>query len=188
MWIVSGPTWKTPVGGDGMEARRAALTGAHSAYGSGVITLEQTYAAAPEEIWRLWTTAEGIEAWWPPEGFTAEVHELDLRPWGELVYTFTATAEPQIEFMRSAGMPLATTARKRFTIVDPPHTIAYDSLIDFIPGMDSYWQSTTVELEREGDKTHVTMLMDPLHDEEWTQRLVAGRTNELENLERVLRR
>ena len=32
----------------------------------------------------------------------------------------------------------------------------------------------------------MTMLMDPLHDEEWTERLVAGRANELESLERVL--
>ena len=44
-----------------------------------MITLERTYPASPEEIWRLWTTKDGIEAWWPPEGFTADVHELDLR-------------------------------------------------------------------------------------------------------------
>lgn len=108
-----------------------------------VLKLEWTYAASPEEIWRLWTTKEGLESWWPPEGFTAEVHELDLRPGGDLRYTFTAVEEPQIEFLRSVGMP-------------------------------------------EDDGTHVVMTMDPLHDDEWTQRLVAGRENELANLERVL--
>ena len=34
--------------------------------------------------------------------------------------------------------------------------------------------------------TQVTMTMDSLHDETWTQRLVMGRENELENLARVI--
>src|SRR5436305_8401291 len=34
--------------------------------------LERTYAATPEEIWELWTTAAGIESWWAPDGFVVE--------------------------------------------------------------------------------------------------------------------
>ncbi|MGH2936467.1 MAG: SRPBCC family protein [Gaiellaceae bacterium] len=147
-----------------------------------MITLERTYPAPPPEIWRMWTTKDGIEAWWPPEGFTAEVHELDLRPGGLLRYTFTATGEEQIAFMQSVGMPLATTAEKRFTTVEPHRRLAYDSLVDFVPGMDAYWQATTVEIEPDGDGSHVVMTMDALHDEEWTQRLIAGRASELDNL------
>src|SRR4051794_12482776 len=30
--------------------------------------LERTYAASPETIWELWTTPEGIEQWWAPDG------------------------------------------------------------------------------------------------------------------------
>lgn len=151
-----------------------------------MLKLEWTYAASPEEIWRLWTTKEGLESWWAPEGFTAEVHELDLRPGGDLRYTFTAVEEPQIELLRSAGMPLETTAQKRFTVVEPPRRLAYDSLVDFVPEMEPYWQATTIDIVPEDDGTHVVMTMDPLHDDEWTQRLVAGRENELANLERVL--
>ena len=151
-----------------------------------VLRLEWTYPAPPEKIWRLWTTKDGIEAWWPPEGFTAEVHELDLREGGELRYTFTATAQPQIEFMQSIGMPLSTTALKRFSVVEPVRRLAYDSLVDFVPGMEPYWQATTIDLAPEGGGTQVVMTTDPLHDDEWTQRLVAGRENELASLERVL--
>ena len=28
--------------------------------------LQRTYAATPEEVWELWTTASGIEGWWAP--------------------------------------------------------------------------------------------------------------------------
>jgi len=36
------------------------------------------------------------------------------------------------------------------------------------------------------DSTRTVMTMEPLHDEVWTQRLVIGRENELDNLARVL--
>ena len=32
------------------------------------------------------------------------------------------------------------------------------------------------------------MRVDPMHDETWTQRLLAGRRNELDNLERAIAR
>ena len=51
---------------------------------------------------------EGIEAWWAPDGFSVEVSKLDLAPGGELHYSMTATAPPQVEFMQNAGMPLRT--------------------------------------------------------------------------------
>jgi hypothetical protein len=54
------------------------------------------------------------------DGFTTSVDTLDLREGGELVYTMTATAPEAIEFMTSAGMPLATVSRKRFTRIQAP--------------------------------------------------------------------
>jgi uncharacterized protein YndB with AHSA1/START domain len=148
--------------------------------------LERTYTATPETIWELWTTPEGIESWWAPEGFKAEVRALDLRPGGELVHAMTATAPEQVEFMRDAGMPLTTEARKTFTEVEAPRRLAYRSLIDFVPDHDPYEHLTVVELEPEGGGTHVTMTVEPLHDAIWTGRLLAGRENELANLERLL--
>jgi uncharacterized protein YndB with AHSA1/START domain len=151
------------------------------------IKLEKTYEASPERIWQLWTTPEGIESWWAPEGFTVKVEKLDLKPEGELIYTMTATAQPQIEFMQSMGMPLATTSRKTFVELDEGKKMSYNSLVDFVPGKEPYNFLTTVTLEPVGDgSTKVIMEMQPLHDEEWTGRLVAGRQNELNNLEQVV--
>jgi uncharacterized protein YndB with AHSA1/START domain len=72
------------------------------------IVMERTYRAALEEVWALWTTKEGVESWWGPEGFAVAVHHLDLRVGGALQYTMTATAPEQVAFMQGAGMPLAT--------------------------------------------------------------------------------
>jgi uncharacterized protein YndB with AHSA1/START domain len=147
------------------------------------IRLERTYAASPELIWELWTTAAGIEEWWAPDGFDNHVSELDLRPGGQLVYTMTATGPEQVEFMKNAGMPLATESRKTFSEVSPPTRLAYLSLIDFVPDHDPNEHQTVVEITPLGDQTKVVMTVDPMHDETWTERILAGRNNELDNLE-----
>jgi uncharacterized protein YndB with AHSA1/START domain len=151
-------------------------------------TLTRSYATSPETIWELWTTAGGIEQWWAPDGFVAEVGALDLRPGGELIYTMTATAPEQVEFMRGAGMPLTTESRKTFTEVEPATRLAYRSLIDFVPGHEPYEHLTSVEIRPAGEGTEVVMTIEPMHDDVWTRRLVAGRENELDNLAGVVSR
>lgn len=146
------------------------------------ITIEREYDASPETIWRLWTTPEGIASWWAPDGFTVTVDEIDPRPGGELIYTMTATAPEQIAFMESAGMPLANESRKRFAELEEASLLAYDSLVDFVPGVEPYEFATVVELAPAGDRTRVIMTMERLHDQVWTERLIAGRENELANL------
>jgi len=149
---------------------------------SKMIRIERTYPTSAEEVWRLWTTSDGIESWWAPDGFKCEVRTLDLRPGGELVYAFTATGPEQVEFMKGAGMPLTTEARKTFTELTQPTRLAYRSLIDFVPGLDPYQELTIVDLTPSGDSVRVVMTMEPLHEDVWTQRLVMGRENELDNL------
>src|SRR2546427_3767181 len=150
--------------------------------------IERNYHASANEVWDLWTTRKGIESWWAPDGFKVEVRKLDLRPGGELIYAMTATGPEQIEFMKGAGMPLTTESRKTFTEVLPPKRIAYRSLIDFVPGVEPYQELTVVDLTPSGDSVRVVMTTEPLHDEVWTQRLVMGRENELDNLARVIDR
>ena len=152
------------------------------------IRIERIYPASASEVWDLWTTSEGIESWWAPDGFKVEVRKLDLRPGGELVYAMTATAPEQVEFMKSAGMPLTNESRKSFTDLVQPKRIAYTSLADFIPGVAPYEFLTVVDLTPSGDSVRVVMTVDPMHDEVWTQRLVMGRENELDNLAKVIDR
>ena len=147
------------------------------------ITLERVYRADIQDVWDLWTTREGIESWWGPGGFAVTVHTLDLRAGGELLYSMTAVDPPQIEFMRKAGMPLSHKARITFTEVVPLRRLAYVHLADFIPGVDPYDVATVVELQATAEGIRMTLTLDPMHNEEWTQRAVMGWESELGKLE-----
>ena len=149
------------------------------------VTLRRSLDVPPERVWALWTTPEGIEAWWAPDGFQTTVDLLDLRPGGALDYTMTATGPEQVAFMEQAGMPLSTRSHKEFTEIIEPTRLAYLSRIDFVPGLDPYDHLTIVTLERTATGTDVVMECASLHDETWTERIISGRTNELDNLERL---
>jgi uncharacterized protein YndB with AHSA1/START domain len=145
-------------------------------------TLERTVAATSDQIWTLWTTPDGISRWWAPDGFRTDVTRLDLEPGGELVYTMTAVAPEQVAFMEQHGMPLVTESRKRFVEIVEPSRLSYQSLIDFVPDHAPYEQLTEIELTPVDGGTRIVMRVEPMHDEIWTERLVAGRGNELDNL------
>jgi uncharacterized protein YndB with AHSA1/START domain len=152
------------------------------------ITLERWFASTVEEVWELWTTDEGVEAWWGPDGFTVKVGTIDLRPGGEMTYVMTATAPDQVDFMRKAGMPTATSARLTFTEVDPPRRLAYNHRADFIPGVEPYMVATQVDLEVTPGGVHMSLTIEAMHDAEWTDRMVQGWENELDKLATLLAR
>ena len=103
-----------------------------------MITMERTYRASLDDVWALWTTPEGIESWWGPEGFSVKVHSLDLRPGGALHYAMTAVGPDQVAFMKNAGMPLTTEVRLAYSEVEPKRRLGYTHLADFIPGVAPY--------------------------------------------------
>jgi uncharacterized protein YndB with AHSA1/START domain len=152
------------------------------------VTLERTFDASIEEVWDLWTTKEGIESWWGPEGFVVNVLKLDLRPGGELRYTMTAVGADQIEFMKNAGMPLVSESRITYTEVDPPRRLAYTTLADFIPGVEPYDAATAVELHPSANRVRMVLMQQAMHDEHWTQMAVMGWESELDKLARVLKK
>lgn len=162
------------------------MTGIGSHGSSTWITIERTYDASAEEVFALWTTRAGIESWWAPDGFSVEVHKLELEPGGALEYTLTAVAQEQVQFLKNAGMPLSTRARKTYTEVVPSQRLGYTSLIDFVPGVDLYEHGTSVELQSSVAGVRAVMTMEPLHDEVWTERLIRGRENELDNLTKLI--
>jgi len=150
------------------------------------LTLERTFKASIDEVWELWTTGDGIESWWGPEGFSVAVRELDLRPGGDLLYTMSAVAPEQMEYMVKAGMPLSTDHRLTFTEVAPPRRLAYRDMADFIPDVEPYEVETVIELFEVEDGVRMVLTFDAMHDDRWTKLAVMGRESELVRLAAIL--
>ncbi|HKW58717.1 MAG TPA: SRPBCC domain-containing protein [Candidatus Dormibacteraeota bacterium] len=150
------------------------------------LRLERVFEASPEEVWELWTTKDGVEAWMGPDGFTVTVNELDVRAGGAFVYAMTAVGPEQVEYMVKSGMPLVTTQTMRFVQVDPPRRLVYRDVADFIPGVQPYEVETVVELEPAGDRTRMVLTFDAMHDEHWTEMSRLGREMELDKLAKLL--
>lgn len=150
------------------------------------IRIERTYEARVEELWELWTTTEGFESWWGPEGFRVEVHELDLRVGGALVYDMIAHDAEQIAAMKREGMPLSHATRGTFTEVLAPTRLTVRYLIDFIPGVPSYENDIRLELVAEGAQVRMIVHIDHHTDQSWTGRAVAGFTSQLKKLPAAL--
>ena len=150
------------------------------------IRIERTFDAPVEDVWRLWTTAEGVEAWWGPEGFRVKVRKLELRAGGAFHYDMIATAPEQIAFMKKAGMPLAQATRAFFTEVTPTSRLGFTHIVDFVPGVESYESATLLELTGRGPKTDLVLTLEAMHDEQWTKMAVMGWESELGKLAAAL--
>ena len=151
------------------------------------VTIERTYDdVSVEDVWEMWTTAEGVEAWWGPDGFAVKVRTIDVRPGGTLFYAMTATDPPQIEFMKKAGMPLSQELRITYTEIVPLRRLAYVHLTDFIPGVAPYDVATVVELQRVAEGVRMILAFDAMHSDEWTERAVMGWNSELNKLDALI--
>jgi uncharacterized protein YndB with AHSA1/START domain len=151
------------------------------------VIFERVFEASMEEVWDLWTTKEGIESWWGPDGFSVRVQKLDLRPGGELLYTMTAIAPDQIGFLKNAGMPLTQAARITYTEVAPPRRLAYRQVADFIPGVAPYDVAHLLEIHPTQGGARMVLTIESMHDEHWTNMAVMGWESELARLADVLR-
>jgi uncharacterized protein YndB with AHSA1/START domain len=152
------------------------------------ITIERSFQAPVEEVWRLWTTRDGIESWWGPDGFAVKVRELDVRRGGELLYEMTAIAPEQIEFLKKAGMPLTTPSRITFVEVVPMQRLAFTQVADFIPGVKPYEVAHSVDFETSGQGVRMVLTMDAMHDDYWTKMATMGWENEFDRLGRLLQK
>ncbi len=152
----------------------------------GKFKLERTWKAPLAQVWALWTTSDGIESWWGPDGFRTRVLQLELRPGGAWRYAMTAVGPEQVAFMKQAGLPLTTETRARYTEVAPMARLAFVQVADFVPGVQPYDVGTLVELREEAGGVRMTVTVDAMHDEQWTGRARAGWESQIARLARLL--
>jgi uncharacterized protein YndB with AHSA1/START domain len=148
------------------------------------VVIERTYRARVEELWELWTTKQGFEPWWGPEGFRVEVHVLEARVDGRLHYDMIADTPEMIEVMKQRGRPSSHATRARFSEIKPHERLAITHVIDFLPGVEPYESSIVVEFFPSGESVRMVITLDPMHNEEFTKMQTMGFTSQLTKLDK----
>jgi uncharacterized protein YndB with AHSA1/START domain len=150
------------------------------------VTFERSYQATLAELWDLWTTKEGFESWWGPQGFRVEVHQIEPRVGGALVYNMIAVGREEIEYMRRSNMAVSHGTRGTFAAVVPHRRLEIVHLIDFIPGMAAYEHRMRIEFSAEGKMARMAIMVEPHSTSEWTQAALKGMESQLTKVPALL--
>lgn len=144
------------------------------------LRFERRYENADiRDLWDLWTTKPGFESWWGPVGFRVEVHKLEARPGGELLYDMIAATPEHIEFMRKANMPISTATRGKFASIAPLQHLELVHLIDFVPGQKPYENRIRAEFIREERGARMVVTVQAHPDPHWTRQAGMGLESQL---------
>lgn len=148
------------------------------------IVIERSYRATPQELWELWTTKEGFESWWGPEGFRVEVSKIEARAGGALHYAMIADAPEMVKAMEEMGRPPSTETRGWFAALEPRRRLVLKHTIDFFPGVAPYESTIVAEFVPAGEHTRMIVTLEPIHDAETSGMQKEGFTSQLTKLDR----
>jgi len=149
-----------------------------------VVVIARNYRAQVEELWTLWTTKDGFESWWGPEGFRVEVHILEARENGRLEYDMIADAPEAIAAMRGMGQPLSHGTRGSYAEIRPHERLKLVHVIDFVPGSTPYESVIEVDFSAAGDHARMVVTLHPHVDPKWTRMSAEGFGSQLTKLDR----
>ena len=149
-------------------------------------TLERMLKASPEKVWQMWTTREGLERWWGPEGFSVQVLHIDVRVGGHFELIMKTDVPEIVAMLKEGGMSASNRLRGDYTVVEPNRRLAYTNAVDFVPGVAPYRPrpgsssrpSTVAPASRSPTTSCTTRL--------WTERARMGWEQEIGKLERAL--
>jgi uncharacterized protein YndB with AHSA1/START domain len=147
------------------------------------IIIERTYRTTIENVWDLWTTKDGFESWWGPQGFRADVHELDARVGGALRYDMVADTPEMIAAMKQMGQPPSHATRSRFTELKPRSRLVLTNVIDFLPGVAAYESNIAVDFSVSSSSVRMVVTLDAMHSDEFTKMQKEGFASQLTKLD-----
>jgi len=148
------------------------------------IVIERTYMASAQELWSLWTTKDGFQSWWGPQGFRADVREMDGREGGTFHYDMVADTPEMVKAMAEMGRPASHESRGTFTEFKPHERLVLTHVIDFLPGVAPYESTMTVQFVPVSDaKTRMIVTLSPMHNPEFSEMQKQGFTSQLSKLD-----
>jgi uncharacterized protein YndB with AHSA1/START domain len=151
---------------------------------SAKLVFERTYRASVRDLWDMWTTKEGFESWWCPEGCHVEVRTLEARLGGRFLYDMIGDTPETIAALAELGLPPSHPDHGRFSEFRPHQSLAMTQMIDFIPGVEPYEFTMRVEFFPSGEHVRMVVTIDPLHNEEWTRLSQQGFASQLGKLDK----
>lgn len=151
-----------------------------------IFTVERMLKASPERVWSMWTTRDGLERWWGPEGFSVQVLHIDVRVGGHFELIMKTEVPEIVAALKESGMGPSHRLRGDYTEVESNRRLVYTNAVDFVPGVAPYAATTRVELTAAPGGTHLVVTNDVMHDAMWTERARMGWEQEIGKLERAL--
>lgn len=150
------------------------------------IVLRRTLKAPVDEVWRLFTTKDGIASWWGPHGFESKVEHIDVKVGSGFAIAMTAVDPEIVSSLEQTGVPVTSYDRAEYVDVAERARLAWKGKVDFVPDVGPYESHTVVELRDDGGQTALTVTLDAMHDAHWTKMKQLGWEQQLETLEDVL--
>jgi uncharacterized protein YndB with AHSA1/START domain len=148
-------------------------------------TLERNLRATPAQVWEMWTTKQGIESWWGPEGFETTVHALDVRLGGRFEFEMRAVRPDIVEVMKQMNAPLSSMENGRYLEVAPSSELDFVERFTHAPGVEPYDVSVSVTFAPSLVGTLLVIHSSGMHDERWQQLASQGWSEQLTKLERI---
>jgi len=148
-------------------------------FGADTVRFERVYDASIEDVWALWTTKEGLEAWFAPEGMRFEVSTIELRAGGAFNHVMTALGTEQVAYLANLDRPLSVWVSGRFVEVVRHRKLRIRFDMDFVPGIEPYPYDMMVELHAEAGQIRMVLTADRHPDPEMTRGAVIGLTSQM---------
>jgi uncharacterized protein YndB with AHSA1/START domain len=143
------------------------------------VRFERTYDGPVDDLWDLWTTKDGFESWWGPEGFRVEVSRIEPRLGGTVDYDMIAARAEEIAYMKKEGWAVRHATHGTFLEFEPKRRFRLRHRIDFIPGVDPYDNDMLVEFIPDGPRVRMVVEIEPHRDEHWTRMSAQGFESQL---------
>lgn len=154
-----------------------------SEFGADTIRFERVYDASIEDVWALWTTKEGLEEWFAPEGLRLEVSTLELWVGGAFDHVMTAVGAEQVAYMANLNRPPTTSVSARFVEIEHHRRLRIRFDIDFVSGVEPYPYDMVVELNAEAGRVRMIVIADRHPDPEMTRGAILGLTSQLQRFD-----
>jgi uncharacterized protein YndB with AHSA1/START domain len=151
--------------------------------GTAPIRFERVYDASIEDVWALWTTKEGLEAWFAPEGMRVEIAALQLRVGGAFDYVMTAVGAKQVAYLAKLDMRQTARVSGRFVEMVRHRRLHIRFDMDFVPGVDPYPYDMLVEMSVETGRVRMVLTADRHPDPEITSGAILGLTSQLQKFD-----